>query len=321
MLRAMAYNSDRTGGLFADLAVHDSRETIKRALAAAEELLQMRIRYRSDWAGERPRPTLAEASRASGVRRDDGAVAVPLRFSDGRPAGELRCTGSPGDPVSERDIAFLQVLARIVAAQLEAEEQELERRRLQAETMGVQALLAAIDARDHYTGDHSKSVVQLSSQVARQLDLSARQIVETEQVALLHDVGKVAVPDQILQKVGPLDNHERAVIEEHPVVGAKIVRSIAGLAHLAPAIRAGHERWDGAGYPDGLAGEDIPIVSRITFVCDAFDAMTTDRPYQAAMSPGEALFELRRCAGTQFDPRVVEAFAGALATRRQPASV
>src|SRR5918997_1529891 len=183
----MPYNSDRTGGLFAELAVHDSRETIKR------------------------------------------------------------------------------VLARIVSSQLETEEEELERRRLHAESMGVQALLAAIDARDHYTGDHSKSVVQLSSQVARRLNLSARQIVETEQVALLHDVGKVAVPDQILQKPGPLDEHERKLIEEHPVVGAKIVRSIAGLAHLAPAIRAGHERWDGMGYPDGLAGEDIPLIARITF--------------------------------------------------------
>jgi putative nucleotidyltransferase with HDIG domain len=292
----MPYHSDRTGGLFAELAVHDSRETIKRALAAAEELLELRIDYRSDASGD-----------DAELRLDGDAVTVPLRFSDGRVAGELRCSGCDTDPATGRDIAFMQVLARIVSSQLETEEAELERRRLQAESMGVQALLAAIDARDHYTGDHSKSVVQLSAQVARRLGLTGRQIAETEQVALLHDVGKVAVPDHILQKPGPLDAHERALIEEHPVVGAKIVRSIAGLAHLAPAIRAGHERWDGGGYPDGLAGEDIPIISRITFACDAFDAMTSDRPYRRSLGVDRARRELEAHADSQFCSRSVHA--------------
>jgi putative nucleotidyltransferase with HDIG domain len=300
MLYAMPYNSDRTGGLFADLAVHDSREGIKRALAAAEELLELRIDYRSDWAGERVGRTVSRAGRTGELRREDDSVAVPLQMSDGRLAGELRCMGTAGDPVTDRDVAFLRVLARIVAGQLEAEEEELERRRLHAESLGVQALLAAIDARDHYTGDHSKSVVNLSAQVARRMNLSSRQIVETEQVALLHDVGKVAVPDSILQKPGPLNDEERLLIEEHPVVGAKIVRSIAGLAHLAPAIRAGHERWDGRGYPDGLAGEDIPIISRITFACDAFDAMTSDRPYRRSLGVDRARRELEAHADTQF---------------------
>jgi putative nucleotidyltransferase with HDIG domain len=202
----------------------------------------------------------------------------------------------------------VRVLAQIVAQQLEAEEEELERRRLHAESMGVQALLAAVDARDGYTADHSRSVVRLSSMAARRLDLSARQVTEAEQVALLHDVGKVAVPDHILQKPGPLDEHERRLIEEHPVVGAKIVRSIAGLAHLAPAIRAGHERWDGAGYPDGLAGFEIPLGARIVAVCDAFSAMRQARPYGAVLSESEALDELRRGAGSQFDPALVAAF-------------
>jgi putative nucleotidyltransferase with HDIG domain len=307
MLHAMPYNADRTGGLFAELAVHDSRETIKRALAAAEELLDLHIDYRSDWAGDRLRLALESGSRGRELRRDGDAVAVPLRFSDGRVAGELRCEGSVGDPVSDRDVAFLRVLARIVAGQLEGEEEELERRRLHAESMGVQALLAAVDARDNYTGDHSKSVVRLSAQVARRMELSARLITETEQVALLHDVGKVAVPDQILQKPGPLDDRERKLIEDHPVVGAKIVRSIAGLAHLAPAIRAGHERWDGRGYPDGLAGESIPIISRITFACDAFDAMTSDRPYRRALGDDRARRELEANVDSQFCSRAVHA--------------
>jgi HD-GYP domain-containing protein (c-di-GMP phosphodiesterase class II) len=307
MLYAMPYNADRTGGLFAELAVHDSREGIKRALAAAEELLDLRIDYRSDWGGERVGRSVSRAGRTGQIRREGHSVAVPLRFSDGRLAGELRCEGSEGDPVSDRDVAFLRVLARIVSGQLEAEEEELERRRLHAESLGVQALLAAIDARDHYTGDHSKSVVSLSAQVARTMDLSARQIAETEQVALLHDVGKVAVPDHILQKPGPLDAHERRLIEEHPVVGAKIVRSIAGLAHLAPAIRAGHERWDGHGYPDGLAGDDIPVISRITFVCDAFDAMTSDRPYRRSLGVDRARRELEDHVDSQFCAKSVHA--------------
>jgi HD-GYP domain-containing protein (c-di-GMP phosphodiesterase class II) len=150
-------------------------------------------------------------------------------------------------------------------------------------------------------------VVSLSAQVAKRMDLSARQIAEAEQVALLHDVGKVAVPDHILQKPGPLDEHERKMIEEHPVVGAKIVRSIAGLAHLAPAIRAGHERWDGRGYPDGLAGDDIPVISRITFVCDAFDAMTSDRPYRRSLGVDRARSELETHADSQFCSKSVHA--------------
>jgi putative nucleotidyltransferase with HDIG domain len=284
----MASDAERTGTLFAELAVHDSRETIKRALAAAQSELGLRVEFRSVWDG------------------DGGELAVPLELTDGRVYGALVCTGSTAS-LSDRDMAFVRVLARIVSSQLEAEEEELERRRLHAESMGVQALLAAVDARDHYTADHSKSVVQLSSLAARKMKLSGRQVAETEQVALLHDVGKVAVPDSILQKPGPLTAEEREVINTHPVVGARIVRSIAGLAHLAPAIRAGHERWDGGGYPDGLAGEEIPIVSRITFVCDAWDAMTSDRPYRRALGRDHALSELERNAGTQFCSQAVEA--------------
>ena len=287
VLYAMLDRPERTGTLFAELAVHDSRESIKRALTAAEELLGLRIEYRSEY------------------DEQEAGVAVPLRFSDGRVGGALRLTGP--HEVAERDLSFVRVLARIVATQLETEEAELERRRLHAESMGVQALLAAIDARDNYTGHHSKSVVQLGSRAARELKLSERQIAETEQVALLHDVGKVAVPDHILQKPGPLTEDERRTIEIHPVVGARIVRSIAGLAHLAPAIRAGHERWDGRGYPDGLAGEEIPVVSRVTFVCDAWDAMTTDRPYRRALGRDHALRELEQNADTQFCSKAVHA--------------
>jgi putative nucleotidyltransferase with HDIG domain len=296
LVRATSYNPERAGSLFPEPAIHDSRATIKRALSAASELLDLQIEYRSTPEGDRPLRAV-----------NDDAVHVPLRFLDGSLHGELVCRARDGGPVAARDVAFVEVIARTIASQLEAEETELARHRLHAESMGIQALLAAIDARDHYTAQHSKSVVRLSSRVARDLDLDAPQVVETEQVALLHDVGKVAVPDHLLRKPGPLDASERRLIEAHPVIGARIVRSIAGLAHLAPAIRAGHERWDGGGYPDGLAGEAIPIVSRITFACDAWDAMTSDRPYRKALGHAHARRELEDNAGAQFCERTVHA--------------
>jgi hypothetical protein len=132
-------------------------------------------------------------------------------------------------------------------------------------------------------------------------------VAAVEQVALLHDIGKIGVPDAILQKPGPLTAAEWRVMHEHPAIGARIVASIPSLAHLAPAIRAEHERWDGRGYPDGLRGETIPLASRVILACDAFHAMTSDRPYRAKMAVTAAASELRAGAGTQFDPAVVAA--------------
>jgi two-component system cell cycle response regulator len=137
-----------------------------------------------------------------------------------------------------------------------------------------------------------------------------------EQCALLHDVGKIAVPDPILKKAGQLDAIEQEGMREHAAVGARIVGSLEGLAHLAPTIRATHERWDGTGYPDGLEGERIPLASRIVHGCDAWHAMRSDRPYRQALSTAEAIEEMRENVGRQFDPRVVEALAEVLKDRR-----
>jgi HD-GYP domain-containing protein (c-di-GMP phosphodiesterase class II) len=149
------------------------------------------------------------------------------------------------------------------------------------------------------------------------LELDERALGEVGQVALLHDIGKVGVPDGVLQKRGPLDDDELTVMRTHPAIGERIMASIEGLAHLAPAVRAEHERWDGDGYPDGLAGEAIPLASRICLVCDAYDAMTTDRPYRKALDHRVAVAELLSGAGHQFDPRVVEAMLEVL--RAHPA--
>ncbi|HEY8582497.1 MAG TPA: HD domain-containing phosphohydrolase, partial [Capillimicrobium sp.] len=129
-------------------------------------------------------------------------------------------------------------------------------------------------------------------------------------VALLHDIGKVGVPDAVLRKPGPLSDDEWRAMREHPAIGAAIVERVAQLAHLAPAIRAEHERWDGEGYPDGLAGESIPVASRIVLACDGYHAMVSERPYRRAMPRADALAELRRCAGTMFWPPAVEALIG-----------
>ena len=241
----------------------------------------------------------------------DNVVIAPLESADGRLYGSLVCrTVEMGHVLDERDRAYLRVLGRTIGGHIERAEQERERRRTQAETSGLQALLAAIEARDEYTGDHSRGVVDLSVRVARALGLGERDIAECEQVAMLHDVGKVGVPDRILQKPGPLTPGEMESVKRHPAVGARIVGSIADLAHLAPAIRSAHERWDGAGYPDGIAADDIPLVSRITFVCDAYDAMISDRPYRDALPPKAAAAEVRRGAGTQFCPAAARALLG-----------
>jgi diguanylate cyclase (GGDEF)-like protein len=154
---------------------------------------------------------------------------------------------------------------------------------------------------------HVSGVSELVTAVALALELGAEATDEVLRAAELHDVGKLAIPDAILNKAGPLTASEWTFMREHPVVGERILSAAPALAPVAKLVRASHERWDGGGYPDGLAGEQIPLGARIVFVCDAYDAMTSDRCYQRGRSQREAIDELRRNAGTQFDPRVVEA--------------
>ena len=233
---------------------------------------------------------------------------VPVRLASGRLFGTLCAVGTgPHAELGERDLDLLRFLSTLVAELIEADEQRERSRRAETAASGVKTLLGALQARDYYTGEHSKEVVALAGAVARRLGLTAGDRCDIEQVALLHDIGKVGIPDAILQKQGPLDEQEWQLMRQHPVVGEHIVAGTPGLEHLAAAMRAEHERFDGHGYPDGLAGEAIPIASRITLACDAFHAMTSDRPYRPAMSVESAREELRTCAGTQFDPRVVEA--------------
>jgi HD-GYP domain-containing protein (c-di-GMP phosphodiesterase class II) len=180
---------------------------------------------------------------------------------------------------------------------------------LSAAYRGTAFLLGdVVEADDAYTGSHSRHVVDLVVAVAKELGLDDAGRRDAEFTALLHDVGKIRIPGEIINKPGKLDPEERAIIETHTVEGEKMLEQVGGLlGHIGRLVRSCHERWDGGGYPDGLAGEDIPLIARIVCACDAFSAMTTDRPYRKARTEAEALEEMRACAGTHFDPRVVEA--------------
>jgi diguanylate cyclase (GGDEF)-like protein len=180
----------------------------------------------------------------------------------------------------------------------------------------VQALAAAIEERDSYTNEHSEEVVHLSRGVAMILGLAAEQVERIAHAALLHDVGKLAVPDEILHKRGPLTPGEWSVMAEHPVAGERILLRIPDLAMIAPVVRHEHEHWDGSGYPDRLRERKIPIGSRIILACDAYHAMLTDRPYRAALTPDEAARELQDGAGKRFDPDVVDALLDLLGRDR-----
>ena len=166
------------------------------------------------------------------------------------------------------------------------------------------ALLEALLVRDPAVREHLVGVGSLAAEVGRMLGLRRDELEELDRAAQLHDLGKLAVPDEILSKPGPLDEREWAFVRQHTIVGERILRASPALRSIATVVRASHENWDGSGYPDGLAGEDIPLASRIIRACNAFVAMTSQRPYRDAMPPEEALDELTRCAGTDFDPTV-----------------
>ena len=200
-------------------------------------------------------------------------------------------------------VALLRVFARERLARID---NALE---LSAAYRGTAFLLGdVVEADDAYTGLHSRDVVELSIAVAEKLGVSAEERRSTEFVALLHDVGKIRMPAEIINKNGPLTPEERAVMETHTLEGETMLEQVGGLlGQVGHVVRSCHERWDGNGYPDGLAGERIPRVARIVMCCDAFSAMTTDRSYRKALPLPQAIGELRANAGTQFDPSVVDA--------------
>jgi putative nucleotidyltransferase with HDIG domain len=188
---------------------------------------------------------------------------------------------------------------------------EIERRRRESQDTFVQTLTTlaeAVDLRDPYTAGHSRRVAIYSRQLAKNLGLSRHDVEQIEHAALLHDIGKVGVPDSVLFKNGSLDEEERALIRRHPVIGAGLIEGIPTMCEIRPCILHHHERVDGKGYPDGLIGDQIPLGARIIAVADTFDAITTDRPYRRGLTSEQAVIELLRGADRQFDVRCVVAF-------------
>ncbi|MEA2303549.1 MAG: hypothetical protein QOH43_829 [Solirubrobacteraceae bacterium] len=174
----------------------------------------------------------------------------------------------------------------------------------------VRALANAVEARDAYTGKHAERVAAYGLEIARAMGLHLAEEAQAEFGFLLHDVGKVAIPDSILFKPDPLDVAERALMQRHTIIGWEILRHVSFLGEAKAVVRSHHERWDGAGYPDGLAGEAIPVAARVFAVADTLDALTTERPYRPRMGIGPARAIIAAESGTQFDPAVVAAFRG-----------
>nr|WP_238480799.1 HD-GYP domain-containing protein [Desulforadius tongensis] len=172
----------------------------------------------------------------------------------------------------------------------------------------ISALVSAIDAKDAYTHNHSENVARVSVALAKELKVSPAEIVNIRYGALLHDVGKIGIPEKILNKTGRLNDEEFALIKTHPLIGSKILSPIDFLGRALNVVRYHHERYDGGGYPEGLKGEDIPFEARIACIADAWDAMRSHRAYRRALSFNAAVLEMEKGAGTQFDPYMVKKF-------------
>jgi two-component system cell cycle response regulator len=232
---------------------------------------------------------IAAASRAALSERGDG-------FDISAALGSAVLEGHEHDPADALRIADRRMYA------------EKNGRRASAGGQSTAVLLKVLAERNPDLGEHVDGVAALAEQTAQVLGMGEEQRTAVRQAANLHDIGKAAVPDAILDKAGPLDEHEWAFMRRHTIIGERIMQAAPALTAAAPLVRSSHESFDGTGYPDRLAGDDIPLGARVIAVCDAYDAMVSDRPYRAALSHAEALAELRRCAGTQFDPEVVAAF-------------
>jgi diguanylate cyclase (GGDEF)-like protein len=233
------------------------------------------------------------------------ALVAPMRWE---PEGFacLVVFGQESGTFTPRQIELARGIADICALALGNANsyQELERTYVGT----IEALANALEAQDEYTHNHARALAEMSLAVGTHLGIEGPALKTLELAALMHDIGKIGVPSEIIRKPGPLTPAERREINRHPEVGEQILAPVPFLQHLRPIIRACHERWDGKGYPDGVAGEEIPLEARIVFVCDAFHAMTTDRPYRSALPEREAVRRLKLSAGTQFDRRVVDAF-------------
>ena len=287
-------------------------------------------------------------TRRGGARETERALVVwaPIRASNGAAVGAMRVLLGPH--AVDASVAStsrtmwiavcavfgilwlaLIVLVRSAAARLSRQNDALEERSHQLTESShlveenllqtIETLNAAVEARDPYTAGHSQRVRRVALAIGRELALPAPQLGTLGTAALFHDIGKIGIPDSVLTKTGPLEPGEAAIMREHVTRGAEIVSKVSSFQDAVPAIRHHHERWDGLGYPEGLRSEQIPLEAAIVGLADAWDAMTTDRPYARGLSLNEAMLQIRSGRGKQFCPTVVDAFWNV--ARRRPADV
>ncbi len=232
-------------------------------------------------------------------------LAVPLQQKE-RLLGILIVSNNHPGRFSDEDAQVLATLANHAAIGVLNAEHYQEMEDLFFSIMG--ALAEAIDAKDPYTHGHSERVMLYSEGLAKHLRLPSNQVKAIKIGGLLHDVGKIGIPDAVLGKEGPLNEEEYKIMRQHPATGARIVQNILRSELIVPGIREHHERFDGKGYPKGLKGEEISLAGRVVAIADTFDAMTTDRPYRKKLAIEEAMKEIHHCAGTQFDPQLANEF-------------
>ena len=254
-----------------------------------------------------PKDMIAEVPDRYRLMREIRDVLVaPLRWEPDGLAAIVVAAKDAASSFAEQDLRLARGIADITSLAMGNARRfdELER----AYVSTIEALANALEAQDEYTGDHARALAQMALAVGVELGFEGQRLKGLELAALFHDIGKIGVPSEIIRKPGPLTTAERREMNRHPEIGEQILSPVPFLQPILRVVRACHERWDGKGYPDGLAGEAIPLEARIVFVCDAYHAMTSDRPYRSALARTEAVRRLKLAAGTQFDPEVVEAF-------------
>ncbi|TMK84823.1 MAG: diguanylate cyclase, partial [Actinobacteria bacterium] len=254
-----------------------------------------------------PKDMIAEVPDRYRLMREIRDVLVaPLRWEPDGLGAIVVAAKDAASSFAEQDLRLARGIADITSLAMGNARRfdELER----AYVSTIEALANALEAQDEYTGDHARALAQMALAVGVELGFEGQRLKGLELAALFHDIGKIGVPSEIIRKPGPLTTAERREMNRHPEIGEQILSPVPFLQPILRVVRACHERWDGKGYPDGLAGEAIPLEARIVFVCDAYHAMTSDRPYRSALARTEAVRRLKLAAGTQFDPEVVEAF-------------
>jgi diguanylate cyclase (GGDEF)-like protein len=284
--------------------LRDPAEIADAAVEELRETLRTRVRILRIDASGTPRPFHHEADAAEHQNGSRDRLALPIRVG-AEIWGVLHVDASGNGRLDEDDSLLLDAVAAQIGSSLQVGELLARVERTFTDTVAV--LSDALEAKDVYTAAHTREVADLSERVGARLGMRREELRTLYYAALLHDIGKIAVRGEVLSKPGPLTDEEFDQIRLHTVAGERMLERVEQLRAVLPLIRSAHERWDGAGYPDGIAREQIPLGARVICVCDAFHAMISDRPYRLALPFDEALAELRRCAGSQFDPAVVDA--------------